>query len=56
MKKSKLPYLRELIAFVFLGVIYGAAVLVTGQTCAVAYYQPPTPDKLYDFTERRTSI
>lgn len=46
MKKNK-PYIREMITLAILSIIYGFAVLITGQACAMTYYQPQMPAKLY---------
>ena len=36
-----------MLASLVLGILYGVAYLVTGQACAIAYYQPQPPDMLY---------
>lgn len=38
---------KELISVLILSAIYGLSVLVTGQACAMTYYQPHMPSKLY---------
>ena len=55
MKRRKFPYIREILVSAILSIIYGVAYLVTGQACAIAFYQPQTPDKLYKTNEKETS-
>lgn len=38
---------RDIIVLLILSAIYGFAVLITGQACAMTYYQPHPPVKLY---------
>jgi len=46
MKRNN-PYRRDIIALLVLSAIYGLAVLITGQACAITFYQPQVPAKLY---------
>ncbi len=43
---------KELLTVLILSAIYGLSVLVTGQACAMTYYQPQVPSKLYKIMEK----
>ncbi len=45
--KNKKVKIREFLVLVFLAAVYGTAVMVTGQACAVSFCQPKMPAKLY---------